>query len=104
MTIKEFAEKYGLPYHVAYEATYGVKTVSTRIRDRDFLEKDLFDATISTINYKVMRLQKRIGIQKDYYQRMMVVKKREMSKVRRESKDLRHPAQTGQHQLETEAL
>lgn len=49
MTIKEFANKYGIPYHVAYEATYRVKPISTMMRDRDFPEDELFDATSDLI-------------------------------------------------------
>jgi hypothetical protein len=38
MTIKEIAEKYGVSYNVAYQATYGVKPMTGQIRDREYPE------------------------------------------------------------------
>ena len=45
MTIKEFSDKYGIPYHIAYEASYKVQPVGTFIRDKDFPEDLLFAET-----------------------------------------------------------
>ena len=58
MTIKEFAEKYDLPYSVAYEASYGVHAVSTRIRDRDFPEDEMFKSTERLIAKRAERYKK----------------------------------------------
>ena len=38
MTIKDIAEKYGVSYNVAYQATYGVKPITGEIRDREYPE------------------------------------------------------------------
>lgn len=45
MTIKEFSDKYDVPYNMAYEASYRVSPVGTMQRDKDFPEDDLFVAT-----------------------------------------------------------
>lgn len=66
MTLKEFAEKHGVPYHIVYGASYRVKPVATMQRDRDFLEKDLLDAVTAM-------LQERIG-----YHRQIIRKDQEM--------------------------
>ena len=46
MTIKEFAVKYTLPYHVAYKASFHVKPVESIVRDRDYDEKELCNEII----------------------------------------------------------
>ena len=61
MTIKEFANKYGIPYHVAYNATYHVKPISNLVRDRDYLEEDLFTATSKDIEARINRLQGKLS-------------------------------------------
>ena len=45
MTIKEFAAKYCIPYHVAYKASFTVKPIATIFRDRDFKEDELYRET-----------------------------------------------------------
>lgn len=42
MTIKEFSEKYEIPYYIAYNATVGLKPVASILRDKDFIEAELF--------------------------------------------------------------
>ena len=44
MTIREFADKYEIPYSIAYEASYKVSPVGTLKRDKDFPEDELFAA------------------------------------------------------------
>ena len=46
MTIKEFAVKYTIPYHVAYKASFRVKPIATMQRDRDYDEDALYEETI----------------------------------------------------------
>ena len=38
MTIKDIAEKYGVTYNITYQATYGVKPITTGWRDREYDE------------------------------------------------------------------
>ena len=45
MTIKEFAYKYTLPYHLVYKASFTIQPVATLIRDRDYREEDLIKET-----------------------------------------------------------
>ena len=55
MTLKEFAEKYKVPYHIVYESSYMVQPVGTMQRDRDFPEDDLFDAVDKILNKRMKR-------------------------------------------------
>lgn len=55
MTLKEFANKYQIPYNVVYEASYKVQPISTVRRDRDFPEKQLFIETRCVIKNKIDR-------------------------------------------------
>ena len=41
MTIKEFARKYSVPYHVCYKATFTVRAVATLVREQDYDEGEL---------------------------------------------------------------
>ena len=52
MTIKEIADKYGVSYNIAYQATYGVKPVSGMIRDREYQEEPVVE------NIKVIILER----------------------------------------------
>lgn len=52
MTIKEIAEKYGVSYNVAYQATYGVKPMTGQIRDREYPEEPVVE------NIKVYLLER----------------------------------------------
>ena len=47
MTIKAFAEKYNIPYPLAFKASIGVAPVATLERDKDFPEDALFDGLIA---------------------------------------------------------
>ena len=42
MTVNEFSDKYDVPYHIVYEATYKIQPISPARRDREFHEKDMF--------------------------------------------------------------
>ena len=42
MTIKEFSQKYEIPYYIAYNATVGLKPVASILRDKDFVEAELY--------------------------------------------------------------
>ena len=59
MTIKEFSEKYDIPYNMAYNASYGVKPVSTALRDRDFMEEELKKSLICQLNCKLTGLKEK---------------------------------------------
>ena len=52
MTIKAFAEKYGINYNLAFEASQGVKPVPTLERNKDFPEDELFDNLIAIYHRK----------------------------------------------------
>ena len=56
MTIKEIAEKYGIPYNIAYQGTYGVKPVNTAMRDRDFPEAPVVAGIIYVLQDRITRL------------------------------------------------
>ena len=53
MTIREFADKYDIPYHIVYESTYKVQTVSTMRKDREYPEKELFTEVRSLVNERL---------------------------------------------------
>ena len=55
MTCKEFANKYDIPYHIAYAATYKVKPVSSMIRDRDYPEKELLNAVRKMLEQRIRK-------------------------------------------------
>ena len=55
MTIKEFADKYDVPYHIAYEASYKVTPVGTLYRDKDFPEDDLFVETDKLLEIRMRK-------------------------------------------------
>ena len=88
MTIREFADKYGIPYHIVYEATYKVSAISTMRRDREYPEDKLFDATDELIQTRVEK-HKRLMSQAHrmfinlHSTKEMEVVAREMPKVRR---------------------
>jgi hypothetical protein len=55
MTIKEFAEKYDVPYHLVYESTYKVPSYSTIRKDREYPEDGLFRETERIIEARMNR-------------------------------------------------
>lgn len=55
MTIKEFAEKYKVPYHLVYESTYKVPSYSTIRKDREYPEDGLFRETERIIEARMNR-------------------------------------------------
>ena len=46
MTLKGYAQKYKVPYHIVYESSYKVQPISTWIRDRDYPENELSEAML----------------------------------------------------------
>ena len=55
MTIKEFARKYDIPYHIAYNATVGLKPTASIWRDKDFVESELFKRVSDILNDRADR-------------------------------------------------
>ena len=49
MTLKAFAHKYKIPIHIVREASISVPTVATMERDHDFLEQNLYSATLNVL-------------------------------------------------------
>lgn len=63
MTIKEFSNKYKVPYHLAYAASYKVKPVWTMTRDRDYDEKELYKAVHFLLEERVKKTSATLAIQ-----------------------------------------
>lgn len=57
MTIKEFAYKYTLPYHVCYKASFTVKPVATLERDRDYREDDLRKSVTAYVKRRLREIK-----------------------------------------------
>lgn len=51
MKIKEFAHKYGIPYHIVYESTYKVPRIDRE--EFEYPEDKLFDAVNSIIKQRM---------------------------------------------------
>ena len=62
MTIKEFSDKYDVPYYLAYEASYKVRPVGTDRRDKDFPEDELFEETKSLIHRRYERHRQQMNL------------------------------------------
>ncbi len=58
MTIKEFSHKYGVPYHIVYEATYKVPAISTMRMDREFPEDGLYKEVERVISSRMEKHRK----------------------------------------------
>lgn len=52
MTLKAFAEKYGVSYTLVVEASISVKHIATIERDMDYSEKDLYEAVMYKLEVK----------------------------------------------------
>ena len=92
MTLKEFAQKYDVPYHVVYEASYKVPAISTMMRDRDFPEDELFDATSDLIEERINRHAKLMSQANAHFINLHSTRAKEgypyvLPKVRRKSTD-----------------
>lgn len=59
MTIKEFSDKYQIPYNIAYKASYVVKPFETMKSDKEYNEQSLYNETLQYINarLKIIRMQ-----------------------------------------------
>lgn len=55
MTLKEYAQKYQIPYFIVYEASYKVQPEATFVRERDYREDDL---TIAVMEVAKKRIEK----------------------------------------------
>lgn len=61
MTLKGFSRKYGIPYHIVYEASYNVQPVINDIYEREYPESDMVEALHKIICFRI-----------DHYQDMMI--------------------------------
>lgn len=86
MTLKEFSRAYNVPYHIVYESSYKVTPQSTWLRDRDYPEHEVYNAVIDTIRKRIAKHRNLLERQTEIMERLEGCD--EMSKVRRESKDL----------------
>ena len=58
MTIKEFANKYNIPYRIAYEATYLVKPSFPDMVNKEYSEKELIEAVHKNMKRRIDRYQR----------------------------------------------
>ena len=63
MTIKEFSDKYQIPYNIAFKASYVVHPVETFRRDKEYNEQELYN---ESVKYAKSRL-KMLTYQRDQY-------------------------------------
>lgn len=94
MTIREFADKYNVPYHIIYEATYNVTAISTMRKDREYPEDELFNAASDLIEERINKHTKLMSQANRFYINLHSTRAKEglpleMPKVRRESPDNR---------------
>lgn len=57
MTIKEFTEKYDIPYTTVYNASYLVKNQPKEWKNKQYVEKELKDAVKESLNRKMEKLK-----------------------------------------------
>lgn len=57
MTIKEFAEKYDIPYTTVYNASYLVKNQPMEWKNKQYVEQELKDAVRESLNRKMEKLK-----------------------------------------------
>lgn len=63
MTIKEFSDKYQIPYNIAFKASYVVKPAATFRHDKEYNEQELHE---QSLKYAKARL-KMLTYQRDQY-------------------------------------
>ena len=61
MTIKEFAYKYTLPYHLVYKASFTVQPIATLERDRDYRVEDLLKETTTYVRRRLRDIKVQYG-------------------------------------------
>ena len=61
MTIKEFSDKYDIPYHIVYDATLGVKPLASVYHNREYVEDELFSNVTAVIRQRIERSMVRIS-------------------------------------------
>lgn len=54
MTIKEFADKYQIPYNIAYKASYVVRPMSAFRCDKEYDEQELYDETLRYVRSRLV--------------------------------------------------
>lgn len=79
MTIKEFADKYGVAYNIVYEATYKVPCYSTMRKDREYSEEKLFKEVDALLTARMEKHRKLYHQTQRAFIRMNAVRKGEMS-------------------------
>ncbi len=70
MTIKEIAEKYGVSYNVAYQATYGVKPMTGQIRDREYPEEPVVDNVKKILHGRIVKGLEKVSELQDMLERV----------------------------------
>ena len=63
MTLKGYAQKYKVPYHIVYESSYKVQPISTWIRDRDYPENELTEAILEIADERIEKYSRLIAQQ-----------------------------------------
>ena len=61
MTIKEIAEKYDMPYHTVYNATYGIDTVQGIIRDKEYPEQEVIRSVRFILKERITKYTNKIA-------------------------------------------
>ena len=77
VTIKEFANKYGVPYNIVYEATYKVPCYSTMRKEREYSEDALFEEVDRLLTARMDRHRKLYHQTQRTFIRMNAVRKGE---------------------------
>ena len=77
MTLKAFAEKYGVSYTLVIEASANVEHVATMERDVDYDENDLYKAVMAKIRMKKLKVQEKIEQYNRTISRMTNVRSKE---------------------------
>lgn len=60
MKVKDFAEKYGVPYQVAYASTWLMKPDFRMRRDRQYDEQAMKDAVTELLSQRIKRHQSEV--------------------------------------------
>ena len=58
MTVKEFSEKYQIPYNIVYKATYIIKPYPSFRTDYDYKEEELKRETLRYANSRLKTLKR----------------------------------------------
>ena len=80
MTIREFSDKYGIPYGIAYEATYKVPSYSTLQKDREYPEDQMFAEAERIISARMKKHRGQYEKAKKYIISLHSAKRKELIK------------------------